>query len=144
MSRKAQWPESLRHLDLFADCTPAELRRVGSLLTMLTVPAGTVLMTEGTIGLEFMIIDQGVAGVSVGRGAAAQPVAELGAGEFVGEMSLLARSRRSATVTALTSLTLFVSNVAEFATLIDVAPGVRDKITRAAASRSAELLSEAA
>jgi CRP-like cAMP-binding protein len=135
MSRKSAWPESLGRLALFADCSPAELRRISSLVTMLTLDAGTVLMTEGTIGLEFLVIVDGTAKVSVGG----QVVAELGAGDFAGEMSLLARGPRTATVTAVTPLTVYVCNSAEFATLLEVAPNVADKITRAAAVRSEEL-----
>lgn len=139
MSRKAQWPESLRSLDLFADCTPTELRRIGSLVTMLSVDAGTVLMTEGTIGLEFMVIEEGTARVTVGKGRNAHIVAELGPGQFAGEMSLLERNRRTATVTATTPLTIYVCNSAEFSSILEAAPGVAAKVTDAASVRSAEL-----
>ncbi|MHB8464840.1 MAG: Crp/Fnr family transcriptional regulator [Acidimicrobiales bacterium] len=139
MSRKPQWPDSLRDLELFADCSPAELRRIGSLFTMLSVDAGTVLMTEGTFGFEFLIIADGHAQVTLGRGRGAHVVAELGRGQFAGEMSLLSQVRRTATVTATTPLTIYVCNAAEFASLLDAAPGVAEKIKQIAGSRSAEL-----
>jgi CRP-like cAMP-binding protein len=139
MFRKPTWPESLRSLDLFARSTPAELQRVGSLLTMLTVPVGTEIISEGSIGLEFMVIADGTARVTVRHGTHDQVVADLGPGDFAGEMSLLARSRRTATVTALTPLTIYVCNSAEFSSLLEAAPSVADQIMRAAVTRSAEL-----
>ena len=135
---KGRWPSSLRELDLFADCSNAELRRISSLMTMLSVPAGTVLITEGSIGLEFMIIDEGEATVSLHAGRGNRPVATLHRGDFAGEMSLLEHSRRTATVTATTPLTIYVCNAAEFSTLLEVAPSVKHKIIAAADQRSAE------
>jgi CRP/FNR family transcriptional regulator, cyclic AMP receptor protein len=123
--------EPLRDLDLFAECTPAQIEQIRSLLTMLTVEPGTVLMGEGRFGFEFIVIADGEAAVSLGG----RTVATLGAGDFVGEMSLLAGSPRSATVRAATSLTFYVANVAEFAGILEIAPGVADKITRTAAAR---------
>jgi CRP/FNR family cyclic AMP-dependent transcriptional regulator len=128
----AQWPQSLAGLDLFSECSARQLRRIGSLLTGLQVPAGEVLMNEGTAGLEFLIIGAGEASVSVGD----QVVATLGTGDFVGEMALLERMPRSATVRAITPLTFFVANPAEFATMIDDAPSVRAKILEAAEQRA--------
>ena len=128
---RRQWPDNLAELDLFADCSSAELHQIGSLLTMLTVDAGTVLMHEGARGAEFMVIARGDAVVTTHG----HEVARLGVGDFVGEMSLLAHTGRSATVMAVTPLTFYVSNTAEFASLLDAAPSVAAKITAAAAHR---------
>jgi CRP-like cAMP-binding protein len=133
MAQKHQkWPYSLRALELFADCSNAELTQISSLVTMLTVEPGRVLMSEGTIGMEFMVIADGEAEVTV----AGAPRARLRPGDFAGEMSLLAHDRRSATVTALTPVTFYVCNTAEFSSLLDVAPSVAAKITDAAARRA--------
>ncbi|GAC1312883.1 MAG: hypothetical protein NVSMB12_03760 [Acidimicrobiales bacterium] len=131
-SSPSRWPQTLADLDLFSECSARDLRRIGSLLTGLQVPAGSVLINEGSIGLEFLVIVSGQAAVTVdGR-----PVATLGAGDFIGEMALLNRVPRSATVRAITPLTFYVSNTAEFATLLEIAPGVRAKIHAAAERRS--------
>jgi CRP-like cAMP-binding protein len=137
MARKAQWPYSLGTLDLFADCSAAELERLGSLMTMLSAEAGTVLIGEGEIGAEFVILGEGTAEVTIRQGGQTVVLAELAAGDFVGEMSLLRGTRRSATVTATSSLTFYVCNAAEFASLLDAAPSVAGKITAAAEARGA-------
>ena len=132
MVDKKPWPYSLANLALFADCSHAELEQLGSLMTMLCVGPGRVLISEGTIGMEFMILAEGEADVTV----AGQTRARLGPGDFAGEMSLLARGRRSASVTAVTPVTFYVCNTAEFSSLLDTAPSVAAKITAAAARRS--------
>jgi len=123
----------LLDLDLFAGSSVREASRIRSLLTMLAAPAGTVLIKEGTYGQEFMILASGEASVTVGGRA----VATIGAGDFIGEMSLLDGDLRSATVTALTPITFYVCNSAEFAGILATSPSVAARITEAAAAREA-------
>ena len=91
--------DDLRELPLFSGASRAELVTIGSQLTELHVPAGKVLVHEGALGDEFMILLEGEAVVTQhGR-----PIATLGRGDLVGEMALLqegGRGRRNATVTA--------------------------------------------
>lgn len=129
---QTRWPLSLAELGLFSDCSPRELRRIGSLLTGLQVPTGEVLISEGSTGLEFLIIAAGEASVTVNG----RSIATLGTGDFMGEMALLERVPRSATVRATTPMTFFVSNSAEFATLLEIAPSVREKVQAAAERRT--------
>jgi CRP-like cAMP-binding protein len=127
--------DPLGQLGLFSGCTPAQVDRVRSLLTMLRVQPGTVLMGQGTFGFEFLIIAEGEALVTVQTPDGVRTLATLGTVDFAGEMSLLAGSRRSATVTALTPLTFYVCNVAEFAGILDIAPSVGQRIALTAAAR---------
>jgi CRP-like cAMP-binding protein len=73
--------------------------------------------------------------VTQGQGSSARQLAVLGPGDFFGEMSLLGRVPRSATVRAITPLTVYVSNPREFFSLLEIAPSVADRITLAAANR---------
>jgi CRP/FNR family cyclic AMP-dependent transcriptional regulator len=59
-------------------------------------PAGSALTEQSDAGVSFTIIATGEATVSVGG----TPVRKLGAGDFFGEMALIDRNARSATVTA--------------------------------------------
>jgi len=131
MSLRTRHIDPLGRLDLFADCTPAEIAEARRQLTLLTVDAGTVLMHQGGFGMEFLIIAEGDATVSIGD----RVVATLGRGDFVGEMSLLHREPRSATVRATTPLTFYVANAAEFAALLDAVPSVRERIVRTSEER---------
>lgn len=125
--------QHLRRLELFAECSDAELELVQSLLTPVDGESGRVLFREGSAGREFVIIADGRVGVTRDQ----LPVAVLGPGAFVGELSLLKRTKRSATVTAMTPVTIYVCNPAEFAGLLSVAPSVARKITDVANSRTA-------
>lgn len=68
----------------------------------LEVPAGKAVVTEGEIGDRFYIVESGEAEVE----GAGLVVATLGAGEGFGEIALLRRTRRTATVRAKTPLRL--------------------------------------
>jgi CRP-like cAMP-binding protein len=133
--RKRHRPDSLGELDLFAACSRAELQRVEQLITPVHLPAGRVLMREGTIGHEFIVIAEGDAAVRV-EGSVA-PLAVIGPGGFVGEMALLNHEPRSATVTAITPLSIFVSSHREFDELLRAVPSISEKITSASQERRA-------
>jgi CRP-like cAMP-binding protein len=75
---------------------------------------GELLMRQGEIGHELFLIIEGQAAVTVHD----KPVATVGPGEFVGEMSLFERAPRSATVTAMTPVRTLVAGGPSFATLL--------------------------
>ena len=135
MPLKMRRRDPLLDLELFAGCSHAEAVQVRSLLTMLTVTPGTVLMAEGTYGYEFLVIAAGEAHVTVQTPDGERLIAVLGAGDFAGEMSLLGDRRRTATVTAATTLSVYVCNAGEFAGILDVAPSVATRVTHTAAAR---------
>jgi CRP-like cAMP-binding protein len=130
---------TLGHLELFADCTPRQLARVDSLLTQVNIPAGKVLIREGKLGSEFLIIVSGQAEVTKSTGVGVSKVAELHDGAFVGEISLLQGVPRTATVTATTDLTAYVSNPSEFRELLRTAPTAAQRIAEASSLRSGDL-----
>jgi CRP-like cAMP-binding protein len=127
--------EPLADLPLFADCTANDVSRARRLLTLIAVDAGTVLMREGGLGTEVVIIADGQATVSRKTDTGDAVVATVGRGDVVGEMSLLDRGRRSATVTAVTPMSVYVANAAEFAGLLEALPAVAERIARTAAER---------
>jgi len=127
--------EPLAELPLFAGCTPAEVANARRLLTLLSVDAGSVLMREGGFGTEVMIIADGQATVSKHVDGAESVVATVGRGDVIGEMSVLDGGRRSATVRALTPMSVYVASAAEFAGLLRELPVVAERIARTAAER---------
>lgn len=123
-------------LDLFSGCTRAQLQVVGSLTTYLRIPAGHVLIHEGDIAKEFIVILGGTARVTRRTADGMVHVADVGPGDLLGEMALLSGSRRTATVTATTDLEVLVSSVGEFRSLLELAPSVGHTIRRVSASRT--------
>jgi CRP-like cAMP-binding protein len=126
-------------LELFAGCTKAELKQIRSLTTYVQVPKDQVLMREGNPAHEFIIIDSGKARVSRVTDDGVTDVAEVGSGDFLGEMALLNGSRRTATATAETDLGVLVSSASEFRSILRLVPSVADKIVQASIDRAAAL-----
>jgi len=126
-------------LELFANCSKAELRQIGSLTTYLHVPRNTVLMREGSTAKEFLVIGSGTARVSRETEAGVATLADVGSGEFLGEMALLSGMRRTATATATSDLEVLVSSVGEFRSIMRIAPSVADKVVRTSMVRAASM-----
>ena len=96
--------DQMRAVPLFAGLSQQELRAVANVGTTMEVKAGTVLTKEKMTGQEaFFILSDGARCSIDGT-----KVASLGTGQFVGEMSLLDRGPRSATVVAESDMRLLV------------------------------------
>jgi CRP-like cAMP-binding protein len=126
-------------LALFADCTKAELRQIDSLTTFLHLGKDRVLIREGSPAREFIIIGSGTARISRQTDDGESTVADVGSGEFIGEMELLSGSRRAATATATTDLAVLVSSASEFQAILQIAPSVAHKVRRTSLVRAASL-----
>ena len=129
--------DDLRELDLFSEASRSELAVITRQLTRLKVKAGKVLVREGGIGNEFMILVSGMAEVPQGG----HSVATIGRGDLVGEMALLqpyGSGRRNATVTAITDCEIYAGSPSEFRRIMDAAPSVAEKIQQTIASRSTQ------
>jgi CRP/FNR family transcriptional regulator, cyclic AMP receptor protein len=118
MRKKDDRITQLRSIELFDACPERELTTIAGLVYETTVPEGRVLCKEGDFGREAFVIVDGQAEVSKGGAI----LAKLGPGDVCGEMALLDGDRRSATVTALTPMTVLVISVREFESLLHSAP----------------------
>jgi CRP/FNR family transcriptional regulator, cyclic AMP receptor protein len=95
-------PGRLRSIPLFADISDEELGQIATFAQEITVEAGRELVREGDFSYEFMAIEEGEAEVT----RHGEHVADLGRGDFFGEMGLLEKTLRNATVTAKTPMQL--------------------------------------
>ena len=92
----------LKSLPLFADVPDEELAQIAGFAQEVNVDAGRELVREGDFSYEFMAIEEGQAEVT----RDGKHVNDLGPGDFFGEMGLLEKTLRNATVTAKTSMQL--------------------------------------
>jgi len=122
---------SLRSVDLFSECSEEELSAIRRLTTYHRARSRQTLMRQGDWSSEFFVIVEGQVEV-VREGAM---VASPGPGSFVGEMGLLHRTPRSATVTTTSSADLLVASVREFAMILELVPPVARQIKEASAQR---------
>ena len=86
----------LKSIPLFEEVGDEELAQIAPFATEVSVEEGRELVREGDFSYEFMAIEEGQAEVTRGG----EHVADLGPGDFFGEMGLLERTLRNATVTA--------------------------------------------
>jgi CRP-like cAMP-binding protein len=121
----------LKSIWLFSGCSASELRKIRSSLDQVTVPAGKLLVEEGRIGMEFFLITKGTAKVTR-RG---RKVAILGPGDYFGELALLDRKPRSASVVSESDMELLVLSQRQFNGLLESVPSISRKMLAAMANR---------
>ena len=92
----------LKSIALFEEVGDEELAEIAPFATEVSVEEGRELVREGDFSYEFMAIEEGEAEVTRGG----EHVADLGPGDFFGEMGLLEKTLRNATVTAKTPMKL--------------------------------------
>ena len=135
--------ERLSHLDLFADCTRAQLHKIDALTTDLSIRKDRVLIREGSVARQFIVIRTGSARVTRRTNDGVTTVADVGTGNFLGEQALLARTRWTATATATTDLEVLVSSLEEFRSILEIAPSVAHRLQRAPLALAGDMPSAA-
>lgn len=123
--------DQLAQVRLFSACNKKELAMIGKASDEIHVPAGKVLVEQGRPGFEFYLILDGDA--TVKRNG--KKVATLGPGASFGELALLTRLPRNATVEAATDMELLVLGQREFSGLLDEVPGMAHKLLSGLAQR---------
>lgn len=131
MAKHDSFTDHLADVPLFSACSKKDLQQVAKRAEDVQVPAGKVLVSEGAAGAEFFVIIDGTAKVS----RHGTDVATLGPGQFFGDLALLDRAPRNATITATTPMELVVLGQREFSGLIDEVPGFAHKLLAGLASR---------
>jgi CRP/FNR family cyclic AMP-dependent transcriptional regulator len=126
--------DHLAGVRLFSACSKKDLTLSGRASDEVTVAPGRVLCDEGSMGREFYLILEGNAAVRKGG----RKVATLGPGQYFGELALLDKGPRSATVVAETPMTLLVIGQREFAAVLDEVPTMAHKLLSAMAARLRE------
>lgn len=135
MAGRDAYLQHLASIPLFAPLSQNELKKVARASDQVTVKAGRHLVEQGAIGREMFVLVDGNA--TVRRNG--RKVATLGPGAAVGELSLLDRGPRTATVTADDDCTVLVLGAREFSALLDEVPGITHKLLAAMAARIRDL-----
>jgi cAMP-dependent protein kinase regulator len=124
----------LKSIALFEEVGDEELAEIAPFATEVSVEEGRELVREGDFSYEFMAIEDGQ--VEVTR--AGEHVADLGPGDFFGEMGLLEKTLRNATVTAKTPVRLVTLTGWDLRRVERAAPEAMQRIREVLEARRAD------
>ncbi len=112
--------EALREIPALARLGDQELADVARLGDIVDVPSQTVLTREGEGGREAFLLIEGAVSVESGG----EQIAQAGPGDFVGEMALMDRGPRSATVRTTMPTRVLVFDPKTFVEMLESSPGL--------------------
>jgi CRP-like cAMP-binding protein len=92
----------LKRIPVFSDLDDEALAHIAALAAEVSVPAGKELVREGDYSYDLLAVEEGTA--EVARGG--EHIADIGPGDVIGEMGVLEREQRNATVTATSPMLL--------------------------------------
>ena len=125
--------ELLKGVPLFARCSKQELAEIATIADEIDLPEGKQLTKEGGRGREFFVLLEGSADVRRNK----RKVKTLGPGDFLGEIALVTKTPRTATVTTSSPVRALVVSEQNFRRLLERSPDVQIKVLEALAERVA-------
>ena len=128
--------KSLRSVPLFDSLSKGDRRTIAQHADEVDAPEGTELVRQGDFAYEFFVIEEGTADVL----RDGERVAELGPGDFLGEMGIVSRAVRNATVVTTSPARVIVMSEQALRSIRSSNPKVADRIAAAVEERSAALL----
>jgi CRP/FNR family transcriptional regulator, cyclic AMP receptor protein len=129
---RAKQAELLSAVPLFAHCSRRDLRAVARLVREVELPAGhTLIREDAPVAYSFFILVDGAAEVRR-RG---RRVATLGPGDVFGEMALILRRPRTASVKLTEPTRLLAISAHHFRPLLIDSPEIQFKLLEALAER---------
>jgi CRP-like cAMP-binding protein len=120
---------ALREVKLFRTMSPNDRAAVDGFLRPRAVRPGATLFIAGEPGDSMVIVAKGRMAILSSVGGQDQVIAEIAAGEFVGEMACVDPAPRSATVRAVDEVVVFELTRSDFARLRRLAPGAAAALT---------------
>ena len=126
--------EHFAGIPLFRDVSKKGLRAIVSAADELDVPAGRTVVREGEHGEEMYVLISGAARVS----RKGRTLGTIGPGGFFGEMALLSRAPRNATVTVTEDARLMLLTPSRFHVILDNEPTIARCVMSVMADRLRE------
>jgi CRP/FNR family transcriptional regulator, cyclic AMP receptor protein len=131
MLRKNAKVELIKRVPLFSECSRKDLTEIAAIADEIDLREGKELTKEGRAGREFFVLIEGDADVKKGS----RRINRLGAGDFFGEIALVTRRPRTATVVATSPVRALVITDRSFRSLLEHQPEIQSKVMSALAAR---------
>ena len=135
MASKKTPLQYLAQVPLFSSCSSRDLGKIAKAADRINMVAGTTIITQGTAGKQAFVLLSGSA--TVKRNG--KKIATVQAGAIVGELSLLDRGSRTATVVCDTDCELLVVDARHLFAVIEEVPAMAHKLLAALATRIRDL-----
>lgn len=126
--------ELLKRVPLFAGCSKGELRELALVADEIDLREGRTLVREGQSGREFFVLIEGTVRVS----RKGRKLTDLGPGDWFGEIALLTKTPRTATVTATSALRVLVITDRSFRHVVESMPSIGIKVLESVGERLAK------
>jgi CRP-like cAMP-binding protein len=123
----------IKHVPLFGSASKSELAEIASIADEVDLPAGRTLIAEGDSGREFFVLIDGTADVT----QEGRHIRKLGPGDFFGEIALISKAPRSATIVTTSPVRALVITDRAFRQLLDHSPNIQIGVLLALAERLA-------
>jgi len=131
----------LKQVPLFTAIPEKDLKTLSSRLQARIFAEGEYLVQQGQAGDSFYIIDRGTVEVLVSDSEGRQTrVAELGAGKFFGEMSLLTGEKRSASIRAIGDVEVLAVEKKDISPILTANPKIAESLSKMIEQRQKENL----
>jgi CRP/FNR family transcriptional regulator, cyclic AMP receptor protein len=127
---------SLRSVPLFESLSSDERRAIAPHADEIEAPEGTELVRQGDFAYEFFVLEEGTAEVT----RDGERVAQLGPGDFLGEMGIVANAVRNATVVTTSPARVIVMTEQAFRSMRRLNPAVADRIAAVVEERCPAML----
>ena len=131
MLRKNAKIELIKSVPLFSELSRRHLEEVAGIADEIDLREGKELTKEGRPGREFFVLVEGNADVTKGS----RRINTLAGGDFFGEIALVTRRPRTATVVATSPVRALVITDRSFRTLLERQPEIQAKVMSALAAR---------
>jgi CRP-like cAMP-binding protein len=125
--------ELLKKVPLFSRLDKKALQAVAQITDEVDLPAGKEMATEGDRGREFFVLLDGEADVKKGE----TRINTMKGGDFFGEIALVTKMPRTASVVATTNVRVLVITERAFDALLKKSPEVGRSVAEALAERVA-------
>jgi len=126
--------DMLQNVPIFSGMPKKELKAMAHSFVERTFDAGTVIESEGDKGVSFYLIVEGAVNVRKGT----KSIAKLSRGQFFGELSLLDKGPRSATIEAIEPTKCLVMTAWIWSGFLETQPKLAVPVMRELARRLRE------
>lgn len=129
---------ALKTIPMFSELDVFTLQQIQKIATYQKIPAHETVITEGEEGESLFVVISGSVGVS----KAGACINEIGAGGFFGEMAIIEKQKRSATITTLEETDFLIIRGDDFATLLSRNSSISGSVIRMLSGRLRKMLEE--